>query len=110
MATTTFYYPEGPLGPICDIVVPDEVAVDLGIDDGDGRVPTYGPIDLEDLDRITDGTARYIKTRRCKQRTLSDGYLLYPSDAAEDLPCVDIGGRRHNQKKHTVTRTISRNK
>tara|TARA_R100000030_G_scaffold8728_2_gene5976 strand:- start:307 stop:3645 length:3339 start_codon:yes stop_codon:yes gene_type:complete len=84
MATTTFYYPEGPLGPICDIVVPDEVAVDLGIDDGDGRVPTYGPIDLEDLDRITDGTARYITTRRCKQRTLSDGSVEY-YDCVDDL-------------------------
>ena len=26
--------------------------------------------------------------------------LLYPSDAADDLPCVDLGGRRIIKKKH----------
>ena len=28
--------------------------------------------------------------------------LLYTSDAADDLLCVDLGGRRINKKKHTV--------
>ena len=27
--------------------------------------------------------------------------LLYPSDAAADLPCVDLGGRRTIKKKNT---------
>ena len=81
---TIFYYPEGPLGPVCDIVVDDVVAIELGIDVGDGKVDTYGPIDLDDLERITDDTARYIKTRRCKQRTLSDGRIEY-YDCINDL-------------------------
>ena len=29
--------------------------------------------------------------------------LLYTSDAADDLLCVDLGGRRINKKKKTTT-------
>ena len=29
--------------------------------------------------------------------------LLYTSDAADHLPCVDLGGRRHINKKKTNT-------
>ena len=29
--------------------------------------------------------------------------LLYTSDAADDLPCVDLGGRRIIKKKKTIT-------
>ena len=28
--------------------------------------------------------------------------LLYTSDAADDLLCVDLGGRRHIKKQHTT--------
>ena len=29
--------------------------------------------------------------------------LLYTSDAADDLPCVDLGGRRIIKKKNNIT-------
>ena len=32
--------------------------------------------------------------------------LLYPSDAADDLPCVDLGGRRIITKKNNLTPTV----
>ena len=32
------------------------------------------------------------------------GCLLYTSDAADDLPCVDLGGRRHIKKKKISTK------
>ena len=35
--------------------------------------------------------------------------LLYTSDAADDLLCVDLGGRRIIKKKNPVTTTIPRN-
>ena len=39
---------------------------------------------------------------------LADGCLLYTSDAADDPPCVDFGGRRILKKKNThVTLIIS---
>ena len=34
---------------------------------------------------------------------LPRGCLLYTSDAADDLPCVDLGGRRIIKKKNTLT-------
>ena len=34
-----------------------------------------------------------------------DPCLLYTSDAADDLPCVDIGGRRNHKKKKKNTTT-----
>ena len=32
--------------------------------------------------------------------------LLYTSDAADDLPCVDLGGRRIINKKNNDTNAI----
>ena len=32
--------------------------------------------------------------------------LLYTSDAADDLPCVDLGGRRNIKKKKTITQRL----
>src|SRR5680860_1885658 len=41
--------------------------------------------------------------------TMSVGCLLYTSDAADDLLCVDLGGRRIIKKKKTIqNRYISR--
>ena len=56
--------------------------------------------------------ARAIKDAVCRYKTLR-GYevkrkagwdthcLLYTSDAADDLLCVDLGGRRNIKKKNT---------
>src|SRR5659263_773293 len=48
------------------------------------------------------------KLKRCSRRPDSDSYiisynvcLLYTSDAADDLLCVDLGGRRIIKKKQT---------
>ena len=38
----------------------------------------------------------------------NEGCLLYTSDAADDLPCVDLGGRRSLKKKNTHILTIYR--
>ena len=35
------------------------------------------------------------------------GCLLYTSDAADDLPCVDLGGSRLIKKKHAQTSTTN---
>ena len=35
------------------------------------------------------------------------GCLLYTSDAADDLLCVDFGGRRHNKKKKKIIKILS---
>src|SRR5450756_3170512 len=39
----------------------------------------------------------------------ADGCLLYTSDAADDLLCVDLGGRRiiKKKKKHTIIKDRS---
>ena len=34
------------------------------------------------------------------------GCLLYTSDAADDIPCVDLGGRRIIKKKNNLYHTI----
>ena len=39
---------------------------------------------------------------RPARRTAPRSCLLYKSDAADDLPCVDLGGRRIIKKKKTV--------
>eukprot|EP00825_Cyclidium_porcatum_P023027 TRINITY_DN25335_c0_g1_i1.p2 TRINITY_DN25335_c0_g1~~TRINITY_DN25335_c0_g1_i1.p2 ORF type:complete len:119 (-),score=23.14 TRINITY_DN25335_c0_g1_i1:6-362(-) len=46
------------------------------------------------------GTARQMKKGVCKQ---SKNCLLYTSDAADDMQCVDLGGRRIIIKKNTIT-------
>ena len=35
--------------------------------------------------------------------------LLYTSDAADDLPCVDLGGRRIIKKKKTAKKNTKKN-
>ena len=37
--------------------------------------------------------------RPARRRTVGGACLLYTSDAADDLPCVDLGGRRIIKKK-----------
>ncbi len=81
----TYYYPEGPLGPTCDIFTDDD---DDGrrrrrLEDlGDGREATYGPVDWGDLERVMDGPVNAIRSRRCRIRTLADGTQEY-------YDCVD---------------------
>ena len=82
----TYYYPEGPFGPICDIFIDD---ADDGLrevepDDGDGRVPTYGPIDYGGIESVIPDTLPFLTSRRCKVRTLADGTEEY-YDCVDDL-------------------------
>ena len=84
----TYYYPEGPLGPTCDIFTDDadaDAARRRRDDDaGDGRDITYGPLDFPDLERIVDGPVSAILSRRCRVRTLSDGTKEF-YDCVDDL-------------------------
>ena len=64
----SYYYPEGPIGPICDYVTDDDVGRGCSSDAdcppgyicvdgrcvpvGDGRSSTYGPVDYGDIERI----------------------------------------------------------
>jgi hypothetical protein len=67
MATLSYYYPEGPLGPVCDIVLDDTTVDPLKrlLDSGDGRISTYGPIDFKELEQVVPGQPAIV-TRRCK--------------------------------------------
>ena len=82
----TYYYPEGPLGPTCDIFTDDDDAAGRRRDEdtGDGRDITYGPLDFPDLERIMDGPVSAILSRRCRVRTLSDGTKEF-YDCVDDL-------------------------
>jgi hypothetical protein len=81
----TYYYPEGPIGPVCDL--PGSIQGDFGnlpqdvieeiLDLGDNRVVTYGPIVFPDLDFFMGGPVTTILTRRCKVRELEDGTIEY---------------------------------
>ena len=84
-----YYYPEGPMGPICDYQVDDDGDLDARrkrIKDaiGDGRDITYGPVDYGDIERVTGGGVPAITTRRCRVRTLADGTQEY-YDCVDDL-------------------------
>ena len=83
----TYYYPEGPLGPTCDIFTDDDDAAGKRRRDediGDGRDITYGPLDFPDLERVMDGPVSAILSRRCRVRTLSDGTKEF-YDCVDDL-------------------------
>ncbi|AOV61459.1 PA14 domain-containing protein [Synechococcus phage S-CAM22] len=82
----TYYYPEGPFGPICDIFIDD---ADDGLrevrpDDGDGRQPTYGPLDFDEVEKTIGEPAPFLTSRRCRVRTLADGTEEY-YDCIDDL-------------------------
>ena len=93
-----YYYPEGPLGPICDYITDDDLRRGCSTDAdcppgyicvdgrcvpiGDGRQTTYGPVDYGDIERITGGGVPALTTRRCRVRTLADGTEEY-------YDCVD---------------------
>ena len=86
---TIFYYPEGPSGPVCDIVVDDAAAERLAqrlkelSELGDGREPIYTPTDWESMENVM-GPVTAIFVRRCRVRTLSDGTKEY-YDCVDDL-------------------------
>ena len=46
----------------------------------------------------------YRKEQHMSQEVLSGFCLLYTSDAADDLLCVDLGGRRIQKKKKKKNR------
>ena len=61
--------------------------------EGGGLARAIGPQEADDLPRLqgkADGVHRIHRLVGC---------LLYTSDAADDLPCVDLGGRRSIKKK-----------
>ena len=55
----------------------------------------YSKVIVSSYKRTEFVISRYIK--------LVNGCLLYTSDAADDLLCVDLGGRRIIKKKKTTT-------
>ena len=62
-------------------------------------VPKYFWLGRNPQDR---GTIRFACLSRYEKKTFVGGCLLYTSDAADDLLCVDLGGRRIiKKKKHT---------
>ena len=59
------------------------------------------PVDRRHVD-LADGVAAGMADLQARQVTQLDrlaGCLLYTSDAADDLLCVDLGGRRIIKKK-----------
>ena len=74
-----YYYPEGPMGPICDYQIDDDSRVGCSSDSDcppgyvcvngrcvpliDGKQITYGPVDYGDIERITGGGVPAITTR-----------------------------------------------
>ena len=74
------------MGPVCDFVIDDDPAQrKIIVDDGDGRVYTYGPLDFSAMESVFGaGTVPAIIARRCKVRELEDGTLEY-YDCVDDL-------------------------
>src|SRR5680860_1886999 len=54
---------------------------------------------LADDPRGEDGISRVLAATKKEYEDLSQDCLLYTSDAADDLLCVDLGGRRIIKKK-----------
>ena len=74
------------MGPVCDFVIDDDPAQrKIIVDDGDGRVYTYGPLDFSAMESVFGaGTVPAIVARICKVRELVDGTLEY-YDCVDDL-------------------------
>ena len=79
---TTFYYPEGPTGPVCDLPGVEERRLVVGDQEVDPRQDTYGPIDWGNMEQVMNGPVQAIRTRRCRVRELADGRKEY-------YDCVD---------------------
>ena len=78
----SYYYPEGPLGPICDFITDDDADRDARLRRrrdtiGDGKEATYGPVDYGDIENTIGDRVPALITRRCRIRTLSDGTQEY---------------------------------
>eukprot|EP00657_Telonema_sp_P-1_P012168 TRINITY_DN8588_c0_g1_i2.p1 TRINITY_DN8588_c0_g1~~TRINITY_DN8588_c0_g1_i2.p1 ORF type:complete len:116 (+),score=35.73 TRINITY_DN8588_c0_g1_i2:238-585(+) len=73
--------------------------------DNQNRVEVVSP-DCDDIEAVRKLTDRCVMAVRGKYRGRSGyivGCLLYTSDAADDLLCVDLGGRRIiKKKKHNI--------
>ena len=77
-----------------------------GLGDVYKRQVWYTYVDLSDIDEIVES---HLKNGQVVERLLTPAHLclLYTSDAADDLLCVDLGGRRIiTKKKRTHTRRI----
>ena len=94
-----YYYPEGILGPVCDVVRSDDFTGPPErrriVDDGDGREYIYGPIDFDELESVIGpGVIPAIIGRRCKVRILEDGTKEFydcQDDFLNDIPLGDSG-------------------
>ena len=68
--------------------------------------PCTGEISLEDYDKLIDDASNFLNGRSNELRKDLQGRmmdcLLYTSDAADDTPCVDLGGRRIIKKKKNI--------
>src|SRR5665213_1754007 len=80
------WHPDGRLAP-----VPHVSRVDIGLLKGIERMRD---ILIENTERFADGLPA--------NNALLWGCLLYTSDAADDLLCVDLGGRRIIKKKQNL--------
>ncbi|AIX40140.1 PA14 domain-containing protein [Synechococcus phage ACG-2014a] len=84
-----YYYPEGPLGPVCDVILPDVRKATFVPDRGDGRVVTYGPIDWSTIEPVLGYIPPAIVTRKCKVRELPNGEIEYYDCKDEFLDQLD---------------------
>ena len=55
------------------------------------------------VDRLAEGVDDAADQLRADRHVQDPACLLYTSDAADDLPCVDLGGRRIIKKKTNVS-------
>ena len=73
-----YYYPSGPLGPVCDVVLTDEQKKGLRptpVTDPDPYITVidYGHPDWTIWEDIYGRRKPWKTKRRCKERTLKDG-------------------------------------
>ena len=63
------------------------------------RIPSWASLRCRKLP-TPDPFASSVSIELEKHRPIPVDCLLYTSDAADDLPCVDLGGRRIIKKKN----------
>ena len=61
------------------------------------RIITYIELGLDSMSKMALSEPK--KTCLSAKSRRDTSCLLYTSDAADDTPCVDLGGRRINKKK-----------
>ena len=58
------------------------------------------------IDKLADYYENAMNTNMIMKMFLKSTCLLYTSDAADDLLCVDLGGRRIHKKKKNKAVTV----